>query len=82
VVGANWTELRVKAKERTEVPGGGVKGTAARVRLTVALPPLPQLEVHGLGAPLQAVRDKATSKRTNKAENDLLRFIWHPTAES
>ena len=46
--GVNWTELRVKAKERMEVPGGGINGTAASVKLTVAFPPPPQFTVHGL----------------------------------
>lgn len=82
VVGVNWTELRVKANERIEVPGGGVKGTAARVTLTVAVPPTLQLDVHIFCGPLQEARDKVTSKSTNKTESALKRFIWHPTPES
>jgi hypothetical protein len=32
-------------------------------------------------SPLQAVRDKAASKRMGKKERALLRFMWHPTTE-
>jgi len=71
--GVNCTELRVKPKERVDVPGGGVNGTAASVKLTVASPP-PQLVVQTVPVlgPLQAARDKAAGKRTGRNERALL----------
>lgn len=80
LVGVNWTELRLKANERMEVPGGGTNGTAARVKLTVALPPPPPVTRLFCG-PLQEARDKATRERTGRNERALLRFIWHPTMD-
>src|SRR5260370_34016704 len=78
VEGVSWTELRVNAKERTEVPGGGVNGTAARVRLSDALPPPPPMV---FGRPLQDERVIDASKRTGKNESAWLRFMWLPTKE-
>ena len=81
LAGVSVTPLTVTAKERMEVPGGGVNGTAARVKLTVALPLPPPVPPPAVLGPLQAARDKAASKRTGKTERALLRFMWHPTTE-
>ena len=81
VVGVNWTELRVRAKESMEVPGGGVNGTAATVILTVAVPPTLQLVVHLFCGPLQEARDKVARMRMGRTNINLLRFIGHPKPE-
>ena len=78
LVGVNWTELRLKANERMEVPGGGTNGTAARVKLTVALPPPPPVTRLFCG-PLQEARDKVARRRIGRTARDLLRRMWHPT---
>jgi len=63
VEGVNETELSVTAKERTDVPGGGVKGTAAKVRISVALPlPPPQFTVQGFLTPLHEMRGKIAAE--------------------
>jgi len=80
VDGVSWTELRVMAKESIEVPGEGVKGTAASVTLTVALPPPPQLMWHVL-EPLQDEKVIDASNRTGRNERVFLRFMRHPTTE-
>ncbi len=51
-------------KERIEGFAGSVSET--RVKLTVALPPPPQLTVHGVFRPLQEEREKAASKSTGR----------------
>jgi hypothetical protein len=52
--GVNETELTATAKERIEVLGGGVNGSAAKVRFNEPLPPPPpQLVVQGFFTPLQ-----------------------------
>jgi hypothetical protein len=62
-----------------DVPGGGVNGTAASVKLTVALPP-PQFPVQGgVAGPLQAAREKEASKRMRSRA--LFRFIGYPTLD-
>src|SRR5258708_35078228 len=61
-------------KERIDGLAGRVSAT--RVRLTVAVPP-PQV-VQGFLGPLQAVRDKAASKRIRKNGRVLMRFMWPP----
>src|SRR5258708_14574056 len=75
--GVSVIPLMVTANDRIEVPGGGVNGPAARVRLTVAVP-VPQLLVQRFFEPLQAARDNAVSKRRGKSERVLMRFMWPP----
>jgi hypothetical protein len=75
--GVNETELSVTAKERSDVPGGGVKGTAAKVRISVALPlPPPQFTVQGFFTPLQEMRGKiaadAMKTRTRLVSGSIL----------
>ena len=66
-------------KERIDGFAGSVSAT--RVKLTVALPPPPQLLVHLFLGPLQEDRDNAVTNRTGRSERVLLRFMWPPTTE-
>src|SRR6266850_1766535 len=78
LAGASEIPLTVTAKERMEVPGGGANGTAASVKLTVALPPpqFPPGQGLPVSGPLQAARENEASKRTRS--RDLFRIITHP----
>ena len=61
------------------IDGFAGRESATRVKLTVALPPPPQLTVQTVLGPLQAAKEKIASKRTrNRA---LFRFIVHPTPD-
>lgn len=63
-------------KERILVLGGGVRGDAVMVMLTVAVL-VPQLTVHGLfPTPLHEVKEKAASK--SSAAKTLRKFISPP----
>jgi len=68
----------VTLNERMEGFAGGVSAT--RVKLTVALPPLPVPPV--VGRWLQEEAKRAASKRTRRNERALLRFMRHPTTGS
>ena len=49
-------------KERRLVLGGGVRGAAVMVMLSVAVPPPPQFTVHVFGTPLHEIKVTADSK--------------------
>jgi len=65
--GVREIELMVTTKDRMEVPGGGVKGTAARVTLRVASPFWPQLVVQTFFVPLHEVRKNIAARATKTA---------------
>src|SRR5882672_8688731 len=74
--GVNETELMSTAKERIEVLGGGVNGSAASVRFNDPLLPPVQLDVHTFFTPLQEVSDR-NAAITAKTRN-FLGFIQTP----
>lgn len=69
----------VTANERMDVPAGGVNGTAARVRLSDALPVPPQFTVQGVLEPLHDVRAKTVASNPNTAHR--LEFMHVPLTE-
>ena len=75
------TVLMSTMKERRLVLGGGVSGVAVMVRLSVAVPPPPQLLVHGflVVGPLQDARKAADSK--SGAVKIFRTFMQPPRAE-
>ena len=77
VVGVRVMRSIVTLNERIDEFAGRVSAT--RVKLTVALPPPPQLTVQTVVGPLQADRQKEASKR--KRSRALFRFIRHPTLD-
>ena len=62
-------------KERRLVLGGGVRGAAVMVMLSVAVPPPPQFTVHVFGTPLHET--KATDSKSSAAKA-IRKFIEPP----
>jgi len=74
--GVRETELMTTAKDRMDVPGGGVKGSAASVIFSEAFPLTgPQLTVHLVLTPLQEVRERERSAATATAKTDFFEFM-------
>src|ERR1700740_1824948 len=65
VEGVRETEVIETAKERIDVPGGGVNGTAGSVRLSVALPLPPPPPPNPFFTPLHEVSAKNAAKAIN-----------------
>jgi len=73
------TLVIVREKASMDVPGGGVRGFAERVRLTVALGSTQVLPEQGFGCrkPLHEPSPRAAVKRANNMRELGLRFIEH-----
>jgi hypothetical protein len=65
--GVRESPLTVTTKERIDVPGGGVRGTAASVTLRVASPWPPPPLFPPFFTPLQELRRKIAAIATNTA---------------
>jgi len=79
VEGVSETELIVTAKERIDVPGGGVNGTAPNVRLSEASPLVPQFTVHVVPVPLHDASAKTAAIPARAAHT--LEFIHVPLTD-
>ena len=75
------TLVIVMEKASMDVPGGGIRGLAARVKLTVALGSVQVTPEQGFGCrkPLHEPRPRAVINRANKKRDLGPRFIEHPS---
>ena len=77
--GVSEIPVIVREKASTDVPGGGVRGFAERVRLTVALGSTQVLPEQGFGCrnPVHEPSPRAAAKKANNKRELRLPFIEH-----
>jgi len=79
VEGVREIPVMVTTNERMLVPGGGTRGRAASVALTLAEPCGPQFVVQRVFGPLQEATKRAAKKRVK--ERAFRQIIEDPTTE-